>query len=117
MEMVIRIFEEDLTLEFWGPWGPKKGPFRLTRGPYLKKKQFNMPKNNRLVATIWCPYLARPLMQKPTYTKQDFWVCSLQKTRRGCPVDRRPSTVEAPPIGEIHPFSKMAVTFEPLIRF
>ena len=37
--------------------------------------------------------------------------------RRGSPVDRRPSTAEAPPRGEIHPFSKMAVTFEPLIRF
>ena len=36
-------------------------------------------------------------------------------TRRGSPVDRRPSTAEAPPKGEIHPFSKMAITFEPLI--
>ena len=35
-----------------------------------------------------------------------------KKTRRGSPVDRRPSTAEAPPIGKIHPFSKMAVTFE-----
>ena len=41
----------------------------------------------------------------------------LKKTRRGSPVDRRPSTAEAPPTGEIHPFSKMAVTFEPLIGF
>ena len=41
----------------------------------------------------------------------------LQKTRRGSPVDRRPSTAEAPPRGEIYPFSKMAVTFEPLIGF
>ena len=38
-------------------------------------------------------------------------------SRRGSPVDRRPSTAEAPPTGEIHPFSKMAVTFEPLIGF
>ena len=30
---------------------------------------------------------------------------------------RRPSPVEAPPIGKIHPFSKMAVTFEPVIKF
>ena len=37
------------------------------------------------------------------------------ETRRGSPVDRRPSTAEAPPIAKIHPFSKMAVTFEPLI--
>ena len=29
----------------------------------------------------------------------------------------RPSTPEAPPIGKIHPFSKMAVTFEPLMGF
>ena len=39
------------------------------------------------------------------------------KTRRGSPFDRRPSTAEAPPIGKIHPFSKMAVTFEPVMRF
>ena len=38
-------------------------------------------------------------------------------TRRGSPVARRPSTVEAPPRVKIHPFSKMAVTFEPLIWF
>ena len=30
---------------------------------------------------------------------------------------RRPSPDEAPPIGKIHPFSKMAVTFEPLMGF
>ena len=39
------------------------------------------------------------------------------ETRRGSPVDRRPSTAEAPPIAKIHPFSKMAVTFEPLKGF
>ena len=39
------------------------------------------------------------------------------KTRRGSPVDRRPSTTEAPQRGEIHPFSKMTVTFEPLNGF
>ena len=32
MEMVIRIFEEDFTLEFLGPWVPNKGPLGLTRG-------------------------------------------------------------------------------------
>ena len=30
---------------------------------------------------------------------------------------RRPSPNEAPPIGKIHPFCKMAVTFEPLMGF
>ena len=40
-----------------------------------------------------------------------------RQTRRGSPIDRRPSTAEAPPIGKIHPTSKMAVTFEPLIGF
>ena len=29
----------------------------------------------------------------------------------------RPFPAEAPPIGKIHPFSKMAVTFEPLMGF
>ena len=29
----------------------------------------------------------------------------------------RPFTAEAPPIGKIHPFSKMAVTFEPVMQF
>ena len=40
-----------------------------------------------------------------------------KKTRWSSPVDRRPSTAEEPPIGEIHPFSKMTVTFEPLVGF
>ena len=35
-------------------------------------------------------------------------------TRRGSPVGRRPSTAEALQISKINPFSKMAVTFEPL---
>ena len=38
-------------------------------------------------------------------------------TKRGSSVDRRPSTDEARPIGKIHPFSKMAITFEPLMGF
>ena len=33
------------------------------------------------------------------------------------PVDNRPSTAEAPPIGKIHPFSKMGVTHEPVMQF
>ena len=33
------------------------------------------------------------------------------------PVDNRPSTVEAPPIRKIHPFSKIAVTLEPVMQF
>ena len=33
------------------------------------------------------------------------------------PVDNRPSTAGAPPIGKIHPFSKIAVTSEPVMRF
>ena len=44
-------------------------------------------------------------------------IAILVKTRQGSLVDRRPSTAEAPPIGKIHSFSKMAVTFEPLIGF
>ena len=39
------------------------------------------------------------------------------KTRRGSPVNRRPPTAEAPPIGQIYAFSKMAVTFEPMMQF
>ena len=35
--------------------------------------------------------------------------------KRVSPVDRRPSTAEAPPIGKIHPFSKIAVTLEPIM--
>jgi hypothetical protein len=40
----------------------------------------------------------------------------LDKTRQGSPVDCRPSTDEAPPIGKTHPFSKIAVNFEPVMR-
>ena len=39
------------------------------------------------------------------------------KTRPGSPVDRKPSTAEAPPIGKINPFSKMAVNFQTLMQF
>ena len=39
------------------------------------------------------------------------------KTRRGSLVDCRPSTAEAQPVGKIHPFSKIAVTLESLMRF
>ena len=42
---------------------------------------------------------------------------SQKKTRRGSPVDRRPSTAEDPPIGKINPLSKMAVIIEPLMWF
>ena len=38
-------------------------------------------------------------------------------TRRGSPVNSRPSNDEAPPIGKIHPFRKMTVAFEPLMPF
>ena len=38
-------------------------------------------------------------------------------TRRGSPIDSRPSPAETPPIGKIHAFSKIAVTLEPLVRF
>ena len=31
--------------------------------------------------------------------------------------DPRPSTNEAPPIGKIHPFSKIAVSLEPVMQF
>ena len=33
------------------------------------------------------------------------------------PVDNRPSTAEAPPIGKINPLSKIAVTFKPAMQF
>ena len=36
--------------------------------------------------------------------------------RQGSPVDCRPSTTEAPPIGKIHPNSKIAITFEAVMQ-
>ena len=38
------------------------------------------------------------------------------KTKRGRPVDRRPSTDEAQPTGKIHPLSKIAVSLEPVMQ-
>ena len=32
------------------------------------------------------------------------------------PIDNRPSTAEAPPIGKIHAFSKIAVTHDPVMQ-
>ena len=43
--------------------------------------------------------------------------CKIIQTRQGSPVDRRPSTVEAPPIVKNHLFSKTAVILEPAMRF
>ena len=39
------------------------------------------------------------------------------KTRQGSPVDRTPSTADAPPLGKIHPFIKIVVTLEPVMQF
>ena len=39
------------------------------------------------------------------------------KTRRGSPYDLRPSTAEAPQIGKIHPFNKIALTLDPEMQF
>ena len=40
-----------------------------------------------------------------------------KKLERVGPVDNRPSTAEAPPIGKINIFSKIAVTLEPVVPF
>ena len=42
---------------------------------------------------------------------------SLYRNKRGSPVDRRPSTAEAPPMCKIHPFSKNVVTLESVMQF
>ena len=41
----------------------------------------------------------------------------VSKTRRGSPVECRPSTAEAPQIGKINPFIKIAVTLKPAMQF
>ena len=40
-----------------------------------------------------------------------------KKLDRVVPVDNRPSTAEAPSIGKIHTFSKIAVTLKPVMQF
>ena len=40
----------------------------------------------------------------------------IQKLDEVGPVDNTPSTAETPPIGKIHPFSKIAVTLELVMR-
>ena len=49
------------------------------------------------------------------YTHCLFLTIKTTKTRRDSPVDCRPSTAEAPQRFKIHPISKMAVTFEPVM--
>ena len=39
------------------------------------------------------------------------------ETRRGSPVDRRPSSDEVPTIGKFHTFSQIAVTFGSIMQF
>ena len=48
------------------------------------------------------------IYQKTVKNKHLFFYVPIWKTRRGSPLDRRSSTAEAPPIGKIHPFCKMA---------
>ena len=53
----------------------------------------------------------------PQYLRPlNFWACAdrLSLLRR---LQAQHLPDEAPPIGKIHPFSKMAVTFEPVMRF
>ena len=41
------------------------------------------------------------------------WLCKKQACCTGC--TRRPFTAKAPPIGKIHKFRKIVVTFEPVM--
>ena len=52
-----------------------------------------------------------------THLKQCIFLSDLSRTRPGSPVDCRAAPAEAPPIGKIHPFIKIPVLFEPLMRF
>ena len=81
-------------------WGQK------TFKRYFKSEQRHRQTDRQ--AHVWKNRLIESISPEPNIKK---------KTRQGSPVDRRPSTDEAPPIGKINPFSKMAVTFEPLMRF
>ena len=46
------------------------------------------------------------------------WKCTFTQKQACCAgCRRRPFTAEAPPMGKIHPFSKIAVHFEPVIQF
>ena len=67
-------------------------------------------------ADIKFPYYKHTFIDK---TNKCFFLSSemIKKTRRGSPVDRRPLTTEAPPIGKIRHFSEMAVTFKPPMGF
>ena len=52
------------------------------------------------------------------YIEHNFFLWLIRtETRRGSPVDRRPFPAEASPIGQIHPFSRMAVTDGILMPF
>ena len=52
-----------------------------------------------------------------TKVDQNNYIQNSGKLDRVGPVDRRPSTDEAPPLGKIHLFSKIAVTLEPVMQF
>ena len=40
----------------------------------------------------------------------------IKETKQGSPIDRRPSTAEAPQIGKIHTFNNIAVTLDPVMQ-
>ena len=56
------------------------------------------------------------LMLQVFKKKKIFGDCILNLDWVG-PVDNRPSTAEAPPIGKINPFSKITVTLEQVMQF
>ena len=71
----------------------------------------------------WCSWFVDGLLKlglpHPFFFLKICKSCTLCDNKQACCADcrRRPYPAEAPPVGKIDPFSKMAVTFEPQIGF
>ena len=90
--------------------GPLESVLAL-RNPYwpswIRIGPPEMPRRGILMYPV---YYVRKALKKPIWNR-------MGTTQWVGPVDNRPSTAEALPIGKIQPFRKIAITLEPVMRF
>ena len=118
---------------WWSSAASRPGP--PLRGFTSKHPFFNRRRCHRAqiigVKMMWEDFLTRWEAESPQANSTTWHVvpiCNLPlhmaatfthaiKTRQVSSVYCRPYTAEAPPIGKLYQFSKIAVTFEPAMRF
>ena len=85
---------------------PPPSKFYCKKSSYLTKHTQAVHESVAMNSSKMCPTFGTTLGKKTS-------ISTHMRTRKGSPFDRKPSTDEAPPIGKIHPFGKIAVTLDP----